>query len=154
MTGTRCILPEILKTIEMLCARRSPGTYHVVLNSVLTGEAIRGFMKNNARKLKRFLQWCMAVKADDFKFLPGGRIMHGAGRTEAKRRPTLSNCYVIPIEEDSLEGIYRCLVESAMVYRTGGGVGTDLSILRPEGAPVDAPLPLRRSGTRQLRSTR
>ncbi|RMD85508.1 MAG: adenosylcobalamin-dependent ribonucleoside-diphosphate reductase [Calditrichaeota bacterium] len=74
----------------------------------------------------------------DFKFLPGGRIMHGAGREDARRRPTLSNCYVIPIEEDSLEGIYQCLTESALVYRTGGGVGTDLSILRPEGAPVNA----------------
>lgn len=74
----------------------------------------------------------------DFKFIPGGRVMHGAGRDEAQRRPTLSNCYVIPIEEDSLEGIYRCLSESALVYRTGGGVGTDLSILRPQGAPVNA----------------
>ena len=74
----------------------------------------------------------------DFKFVPGGRVMHGAGREDAKRRPTLSNCYVIPIEEDSLEGIYRCISESAMVYRTGGGVGTDLSILRPEGAAVNA----------------
>ncbi|MFN0159051.1 MAG: adenosylcobalamin-dependent ribonucleoside-diphosphate reductase [Bacteroidota bacterium] len=74
----------------------------------------------------------------DFKFVPGGRVMHGAGREEARRRPTLSNCYVIPIEEDSLEGIYRCISESAMVYRTGGGVGTDLSILRPQGAAVNA----------------
>jgi len=74
----------------------------------------------------------------DFRFIPGGRVMHGAGREEARRKPTLSNCYVIPIEEDSLEGIYRCLAESAMVYRTGGGVGTDLSLLRPKGASVNA----------------
>lgn len=74
----------------------------------------------------------------DFKFVPGGRVMHGSGRDEARRKPTLANCYVIPIAEDSLEGIYRCLTESAMVYRTGGGVGTDLSILRPKGAPVNA----------------
>jgi ribonucleoside-diphosphate reductase alpha chain len=74
----------------------------------------------------------------DFKFVPGGRVMHGAGREDARRRPTLSNCYVVPIEEDSLEGIYRCITESAMVYRTGGGVGTDLSALRPEGAAVNA----------------
>ena len=64
--------------------------------------------------------------------------MHGAGRTETRRQPTLSNCYVIPIEEDSLEGIYRCLTESAFVYRTGGGVGTDLSVLRPKGSPVNS----------------
>ena len=74
----------------------------------------------------------------DFKFVPGGRVMHGAGREDARRRPTLSNCYVIPIQEDSLEGIYQCLSEAAMVYRTGGGVGTDLSGLRPEGATVNA----------------
>jgi ribonucleoside-diphosphate reductase alpha chain len=74
----------------------------------------------------------------DFKFVPGGRVMHGAGREDARRRPTLSNCYVIPIQDDSLEGIYNCLAESAMVYRTGGGVGTDLSTLRPEGAAVNA----------------
>ena len=74
----------------------------------------------------------------DFKFVPGGRVMHAAGREDARRRPTLSNCYVIPIVEDSLEAIYTCLMESALVYRTGGGVGTDLSILRPEGAPVNA----------------
>jgi ribonucleoside-diphosphate reductase alpha chain len=74
----------------------------------------------------------------DFKFVPGGRVMHGAGREDARRRPTLSNCYVIPIQEDSLEGIYQAISESAMVYRTGGGVGTDLSALRPEGAAVNA----------------
>lgn len=74
----------------------------------------------------------------DFKFVPGGRVMHGAGRLDARRKPTLSNCYVIPITEDSLDGIYGCLTESAMVYRTGGGVGTDLSILRPKGATVNA----------------
>lgn len=82
---------------------------------------------------KRFLEILF-----DFTFVPGGRVMHGAGREDARRRPTLSNCYVIPILEDSLEGIYQCISESAMVYRTGGGVGTDLSRLRPEGAPVNA----------------
>ena len=74
----------------------------------------------------------------DFKFVPGGRVMHGAGREDARRRPTLSNCYVIPIQDDSLEGIYQAISESALVYRTGGGVGTDLSMLRPQGAPVNA----------------
>ena len=82
---------------------------------------------------KRFLEILF-----DFTFVPGGRVMHGAGREDARRRPTLSNCYVIPIQEDSLEGIYKCITESAMVYRTGGGVGTDLSTLRPEGATVNA----------------
>lgn len=70
VTGTCGILPQIMKTIEALCAKRVSGAYRVVLNSVLTGESVSAFMKNNARKLKRFLTWCMAVEADDFKFLP------------------------------------------------------------------------------------
>jgi ribonucleoside-diphosphate reductase alpha chain len=95
--------------------------------------AIASVEKNNEMWYNKFLDLLF-----DFKFVPGGRVMHGAGREDARRRPTLSNCYVIPIEEDSLEGIYRCLSESAMVYRTGGGVGTDLSMLRPQGAAVNA----------------
>src|SRR3989344_1639533 len=43
----------------------------------------------------------------DFKFVPGGRILHAAGRDDAKRKPTLSNCYVIPINENSLENWWR-----------------------------------------------
>src|SRR5688500_2110416 len=35
----------------------------------------------------------------DFKFVPGGRVMHGAGREDARRKPTLANCYVIRSEE-------------------------------------------------------
>ena len=73
-----------------------------------------------------------------YKFIPGGRILHGAGRSGDGRKPTLSNCYVVPITEDSLEGIYQFVYESALVYRSGGGVGTDLSILRPKGSPVNA----------------
>ncbi len=96
-------------------------------------KALSSVEKDHEYWYNRFLELLF-----DFRFVPGGRVMHGAGREDARRRPTLSNCYVIPIEEDSLEGIYRCITESAMVYRTGGGVGTDLSVLRPEGAAVNA----------------
>jgi len=96
-------------------------------------KAIASVERDKERWYNKFLDLLF-----DFKFVPGGRVMHGAGREDARRRPTLSNCYVIPIEDDSLEGIYQCLNESALVYRTGGGVGTDLSTLRPEGAPVNA----------------
>lgn len=71
---------------------------------------------------------------ENFKFVPGGRIMFGAG---ARRRATLLNCYVIPIKEDSLEAIFDWCKESARTYSLGGGVGTDISILRPKRAPVN-----------------
>lgn len=70
----------------------------------------------------------------NFRFVPAGRIMFGAG---SKRRVTLINCYVIPIKDDSIEGIFEWCKESARTYSYGGGVGVDISILRPRGAPVN-----------------
>ncbi len=70
----------------------------------------------------------------DFKFIPGGRILFGAGQ---KRRATLLNCYYMPIKEDSIEGIFEWCKEAARTYSFGGGVGTDISILRPKGSPVN-----------------
>jgi ribonucleoside-diphosphate reductase alpha chain len=46
------------------------------------------------------------------------------------------NCYVLPVKEDSIEGIFDWCKEAARTYSLGGGVGTDISILRPKGAPV------------------
>lgn len=71
---------------------------------------------------------------EDFKFVPGGRIMFGVGQS---RRSTLSNCYTISINEDSLEGIFDWCKEAARTYSLGGGVGVDISILRPKGSPVN-----------------
>ncbi|MEM3670775.1 MAG: adenosylcobalamin-dependent ribonucleoside-diphosphate reductase [Thermoprotei archaeon] len=70
---------------------------------------------------------------EDFRFVPGGRILFGAAQT---RRSTLLNCYVIPIKEDSIEAIFEWCKEAARTYSYGGGVGTDISVLRPKGAPV------------------
>jgi len=71
---------------------------------------------------------------DDFRFIPGGRIMHGAGNP---KRVTLLNCYVVPVHDDSIESIFEWMKEAARTYSLGGGVGTDISVLRPRGAPVN-----------------
>jgi Ribonucleotide reductase, alpha subunit len=74
---------------------------------------------------------------EDFKMVPGGRILFGAGQEKYGRRATLNNCYVIPVKDDSLEAIFEWTKEAARTYSLGGGVGTDISILRPKGAPVN-----------------
>ena len=73
---------------------------------------------------------------DDFKFVPGGRIMFGAGQS---RRSTLLNCYFFKIREDSIEGIFDWCKEAARTYSFGGGVGTDISLLRPRARPSTTP---------------
>ncbi len=70
----------------------------------------------------------------DFKFVPGGRILFGAGSVH---KATLLNCYYLPIKKDSIEGIYETAKEMARTYSYGGGVGIDISILRPKGAVVN-----------------
>ncbi|RMF06156.1 MAG: adenosylcobalamin-dependent ribonucleoside-diphosphate reductase [Candidatus Neomarinimicrobiota bacterium] len=79
---------------------------------------------------KRFFQIL-----EDFKFVPGGRIMHGAGREDITT--TLNNCYVVGIKEDSINAIYEAIRNEAMTYKFGGGCGHDLSILRPSGSPIN-----------------
>ena len=69
----------------------------------------------------------------DFKFLPGGRILAGAG---AGRRVTLFNCFVMGAIPDAMTGIFEHLKEAALTMQQGGGIGYDFSTLRPKGAPV------------------
>lgn len=66
-------------------------------------------------------------------FIPAGRILAGAGRDHDT---TLANCFVMGTLEDSIDGIFNCLKESALTLQAGGGIGIDFSPLRPRGAPA------------------
>jgi ribonucleoside-diphosphate reductase alpha chain len=66
----------------------------------------------------------------DFRFIPGGRILAGAGTA---RRVTLFNCFVMGVIDDSLDGIFDALKEGALTMQQGGGIGYDFSSLRPYG---------------------
>lgn len=70
---------------------------------------------------------------DDWKLVPGGRIAAGAGASEEL---TLFNCYVIPSPHDSRGGIMETLTEMTEIMSRGGGVGINLSSLRPRRAIV------------------
>jgi ribonucleoside-diphosphate reductase alpha chain len=67
---------------------------------------------------------------DNFRFLPGGRILAGAG---TGHRVTLFNCFVMGDIADDLEHIFDALKEGALTMQHGGGVGYDFSTLRPAG---------------------
>lgn len=66
------------------------------------------------------------------KFIFGGRIL--ANRGIKNKKGSLSNCYVLPAPEDNLESILECAKQMARTFSYGGGVGIDLSNLRPRGA--------------------
>jgi ribonucleoside-diphosphate reductase alpha chain len=70
---------------------------------------------------------------EDFRFLPAGRILAGAG---TGRTVTLFNCFVMGVIPDDMGGIFEHLKEAALTMQQGGGIGYDFSTLRPKGAPV------------------
>lgn len=67
---------------------------------------------------------------DGFRFLPGGRILAGAG---SGHQVTLFNCFVMGEIDDSIDGIFDALKQGAITMQQGGGVGYDFSSLRPQG---------------------
>lgn len=69
------------------------------------------------------------------KFLFGGRIL---ANRNANNSGTLSNCYALSME-DSIESIFDLAKDMALTYKSGGGVGIDVSVLAPEGAKVNNP---------------
>lgn len=68
-----------------------------------------------------------------WKFVPGGRILAAAGTDQAL---TFYNCYVIPSPHDSRDGIIDTLSQMTEIMSRGGGVGINLSTLRPRYAYV------------------
>lgn len=70
---------------------------------------------------------------EDFKFIPAGRIVAGAG---SDRNVTLFNCFVMGTIPDDMGGIFDMLKEAALTMQQGGGIGYDFSTLRPQGSPV------------------
>lgn len=70
-----------------------------------------------------------------FRFLPGGRILAGAG---SGQRVTLFNCFVMGLIHDDMDSIFDALREGALTMQAGGGVGYDFSTLRPAGSVAHA----------------
>ena len=80
-------------------------------------------------------QWAERFRwlLDDFKFVPAGRILSAAGTDQLL---TYYNCYVIPSPRDSRGGIIETLRQMTEIMSRGGGVGINISSLRPRHSYV------------------
>ena len=73
----------------------------------------------------------------DKKFLFAGIILANRGLPKAGIKVTYSNCYVLEPPMDNLESIFNTAKYLARTFSYGGGVGIDISNLRPKGAIVN-----------------
>ncbi len=62
------------------------------------------------------------------RLVPGGRVWAGAGTGQ---QLTYFNCYVVPCPRDSRQGIVDTLQQMIEIMSRGGGVGINVSSLRP-----------------------
>lgn len=65
--------------------------------------------------------------------IPGGRIIFGSGRNRG--RHNLLNCYVI-IPEDNVDSIGKTVQDMYRISCAGGGVGFNVSKIRPQGDDI------------------
>jgi len=81
---------------------------------------------NDAKQEKAFFE---IIK--DRKFIPGGRYLYSAGRDINQ----FYNCFLLRAE-DSREGWKNLVGKHIMALSTGGGVGTEYSLIRGRGTPI------------------
>ena len=92
-----------------------------------------GIAQNEKPKDRKVWEKRFYDAMEDFKFVPGGRIYSGAG---TNYQVTYFNCFVIPSPKDSRGAILDTLKQMVEIMARGGGVGFNLSSLRPRGARV------------------
>ena len=92
------------------------------LASVLVDDVCSPYLKEDEKEqLKEYIT--------DLKFIPGGRYLYYAGRTNK----FFNNCYLLRAEEDTREDWANLSWKAESCLMTGGGIGVDYSVYREEG---------------------
>jgi len=114
----------LLRDHDGQVAETPSGLFERVAEAIAAAEATWGATPEKCQQMGAEFYRLMAGKA----FLPNSPTLMNAGR----RLGMLSACFVLPLE-DSIEDIMATARDIALVQRSGGGTGIDLSRLRPKG---------------------
>nr|WP_207711801.1 adenosylcobalamin-dependent ribonucleoside-diphosphate reductase [Sulfobacillus harzensis] len=119
---------EIIERRQNECDRPTETTIHDVARRIAKGVA-----SVEKPKVRKDVEESFAREIGALRFVPGGRIWAGAGTGQ---KLTYFNCYVIPSPKDSRQGIVETLGQMIEIMSRGGGVGINISSLRPSRAIV------------------
>ena len=116
-----------LKNLENKLIEKKPEDVFKRLASFLS--TVEGGKLNQKKWAEKFYN-----ELYEGRFVSGGRVLAGAG--DIYRIKTLANCFVSKIKHDDIDSIYKAAFECARTYSYGGGIGVDISALRPKDSVV------------------
>lgn len=119
---------DIIERRQNECDRPLETTVHDV-----AGRIAKGVAAVEKSAVRSDVEESFAREIAALRFVPGGRIWAGAGTGQDL---TYFNCYVIPCPQDSRQGIVDTLGQMIEIMSRGGGVGINISSLRPQRAIV------------------
>lgn len=130
IASTVFIQKYALHNNEGICLENTPEDMWDRVANVLADEEIK---TNTTSSVSRD-SWYKLFRniLTNFKYTPQGSGLYSLGNPYVKS--SASNCFVVPSPDDSLESIFDTAKSMARIYAARGGVGVDLSNLRPYGA--------------------